>query len=73
MAHMYIRIVDKANDKTFPCESFDETAEFLVVAVPDKPIVLFKKDDLVCPTKVYLMNTKGKTIDSRVYRTEIKE
>lgn len=73
MAHMYVRIVDKANDKTIPCDSFDETGEYLVIAVPDKPIVLLKKDELICPTKVYLMNAEGKTIDSRVYRTEIKE
>ena len=70
MAEMFIRICDKEDDKTYPCEGFNEKKDRLVIERPGKPVWVILKKGLVSPTKIYLMNINGKTIDSRVFRAE---
>jgi hypothetical protein len=70
MAEMFIRICDKEDDITQPCSSFNEKKTLLVIERPDKSVLILYRKDMVSPTKIYLMNSNGKTIDSRVYRAE---
>ena len=70
MAEMYIRICDKEDDTTYPCKSFNEKKNCLVIERPKEHVMVLYKKELVSPTKIYLMNSNGKTIDSRVYRSE---
>ena len=70
MAEMFIRICDKEDDITEPCRSFNEKKTLLVIERPDKSVLILYRKEMVSPTKIYLMNSNGKTIDSRVYRAE---
>ncbi len=70
MAEMFIRICDKVDDQVYPCDGFNEKKNCLVIERPGKPVWVLHRNDLISPTKIYLMNSNGKTIDSRVYRAE---